>query len=169
MLATFGYFCPLLSTFGLFCLLFATFGYFWLFLVTFGYFWVPLDTFGYFYITFVGKYQNCNLVLNSSFWFFLVLLLILFSSVFCSLVLFQFSDYSFKFCQDYKDLKIRVFWYPSLFCNCQYFSTWGRRRPLSVLQVPAKDEGGPGGFPNLLKKEKQEVDKEEKKEDDDYE
>ena len=35
--------------------------------------------------------------------------------------------------------------------------------PVPVLQVPAGDEGGPGGFPNLLKGE------EEKKEDDDDE
>ena len=38
----------------------------------------------------VGKYQNCHLVLKGSFWFFLVLFLVLFSSVFGSLVLFQF-------------------------------------------------------------------------------
>ena len=37
-----------------------------------------------------GKYQNCHLVLKGSFWFFLVLFLVLFSSVFGSLVLFQF-------------------------------------------------------------------------------
>ena len=37
-----------------------------------------------------GKYQNCHLVLKGSFWFFLVLLLVLFSSAFGSLVLFQF-------------------------------------------------------------------------------
>ena len=40
---------------------------------------------------------------------------------------------------------------------------------MPVLQAPAGEEGGPGGFPNLLKEEEQEVDKEEKKEDDDYE
>jgi len=38
-----------------------------------------------------------------------------------------------------------------------------------VLQVPAGEEGGPGGFPNLLKEEEQEEDGEEKKEDDDDE
>ena len=37
-----------------------------------------------------GKYQNCHLVLKGSFWLFLVSVLILFSSVFGSLVLFQF-------------------------------------------------------------------------------
>ena len=41
--------------------------------------------------------------------------------------------------------------------------------PVSVLQVPAGDEGGPEGFPNLLKYEEQEEDEEEKKEDDDDE
>ena len=35
--------------------------------------------------------------------------------------------------------------------------------PVPVLKVPAGDEGGPEGFPNLLKEE------EEKKEDDDDE
>ena len=35
---------------------------------------------------------------------------------------------------------------------------------MPVLQVPAGEEGGPGGFPNLLKE-----DEEEKKEDDDDE
>ena len=53
---------------------------------------------------------------------------------------------------------------------------WGRRRPglhadlsVPVLQVPAGEEGGPGGFPNLLKEEEEEEDEEEKKEDDDGE
>ena len=36
---------------------------------------------------------------------------------------------------------------------------------MPVLQVPAGEEGGPGGFPNLLKEEKHEDDEEEKKED----
>ena len=36
-------------------------------------------------------------------------------------------------------------------------------------QVPAGEEGGPGGFPNLLEEEEQEEDEEEKKEDDDDE
>ena len=39
--------------------------------------------------------------------------------------------------------------------------------PVPVLQVPAGEEGGPGGFPNLFKKEEQEEDEAEKKEDDD--
>ena len=39
---------------------------------------------------------------------------------------------------------------------------------MPVLQVPAGEEGGPVGFPNLLKEE-QEDDKEEMKEDDDDE
>ena len=38
-----------------------------------------------------------------------------------------------------------------------------------VPQVPAREERGPGGFPNLLKLEEQEEDEEEKKEDDDDE
>ena len=38
---------------------------------------------------------------------------------------------------------------------------------MPVLQVPAGEEGGPGGFPNILKEEEQEED--EKKEDDDGE
>ena len=40
---------------------------------------------------------------------------------------------------------------------------------MPVLQVPAEVEGGPGGFPNLLKGKKQEEDEEEKKENDDDE
>ena len=40
---------------------------------------------------------------------------------------------------------------------------------MPVLQVPAGEEGGPGGFPNLLKEKKQEEDEEKKKEDDDDE
>ena len=56
----------------------------------------------------LGKYHNCHLVLKGSYWFFLVLLLILLSSVFGSLVLFQFLYWFFKFCQDYKNMKIRV-------------------------------------------------------------
>ena len=39
---------------------------------------------------------------------------------------------------------------------------------MPVLQVPAGEEGGIGGFPNLLKGEQEEEDEEEKKEDDDY-
>ena len=38
-----------------------------------------------------------------------------------------------------------------------------------VLQVPAGEEGGPAGFPNLLTEDEQEEDEEEKKEDDDDE
>ena len=37
---------------------------------------------------------------------------------------------------------------------------------MPVLQVPAGEEGGPGGLPNLLKEEAKEQDEEEKKEDD---
>ena len=40
---------------------------------------------------------------------------------------------------------------------------------MPVLEVPAGEEGGPRGFPNLLKKEVQEEDEEKKKEDDDDE
>ena len=40
---------------------------------------------------------------------------------------------------------------------------------MPVLQVPAGEEGGPRGFPNLLKEEEQEEDEEEKKENDEYE
>ena len=40
---------------------------------------------------------------------------------------------------------------------------------MPVLQVPAGEEGGPGGLPNLLKEEEKEEDEEEKKEDDDDE
>ena len=40
---------------------------------------------------------------------------------------------------------------------------------MPVLQVPAGEERGPGGFPNLLKEEKPEEDEEEKKKDDDDE
>ena len=36
---------------------------------------------------------------------------------------------------------------------------------MPVLQVPAGEEVGPGGFPNLLKEEEQEEDEEEKKKD----
>ena len=41
--------------------------------------------------------------------------------------------------------------------------------PVPVLQVPAGEEGGPGGLSNLLKEEDKEEDEEEKKEDDDGE
>ena len=40
---------------------------------------------------------------------------------------------------------------------------------MPVLQVPAGEEGGPGGFPNLLKEEEHKKGEEEKKEDDDDE
>ena len=40
---------------------------------------------------------------------------------------------------------------------------------MPVLQVPAGEEGWPGGFPNILKKEEQVEDEVEKKEDDDDE
>ena len=40
--------------------------------------------------------------------------------------------------------------------------------PEPVLQVPAGEEGGRGGFPNLLKYLEKEEDGEEKKKDDDY-
>ena len=40
---------------------------------------------------------------------------------------------------------------------------------MPVLQVPVGEEGGPGGFPNLLKEEEQEEVEREKKEDDDDE
>ena len=53
------------------------------------------------------------------------------------------------------------------FKACQYFGTWGRRRVVPVLQVPAGEEGGDGGFPNLIKKEQEEEDEEEKNEDGD--
>ena len=57
----------------------------------------------------VGKYQNCHLVLKGCFWIFLVLFLVLFSSVFGSLVFFYSFLYEFfKFCHNYKDVKIRV-------------------------------------------------------------
>ena len=37
---------------------------------------------------------------------------------------------------------------------------------MPVLHVPAGEEGGPGGFPNLLKEEEKEKDEDKKKEDD---
>ena len=37
--------------------------------------------------------------------------------------------------------------------------------PVPVRQVPAGEEGGPGGLPNLLKEEEKEEDDEEQKED----
>ena len=40
---------------------------------------------------------------------------------------------------------------------------------MPVLQVREGEEGGPGGYPNLLKEEDQEEDEEKKKEDDDDE
>ena len=40
---------------------------------------------------------------------------------------------------------------------------------MPILQVPSGEEGGPGGFPNILNEEKQEEDEEEKKKDDDDE
>ena len=54
--------------------------------------------------------------------------------------------------------------------------TGGRRRPgwfadipVHVLQIPAGDEGGPGGLLNLLKEEEKKETEEEKKGDDDDE
>ena len=41
--------------------------------------------------------------------------------------------------------------------------------PVLHLQVPAGEEGGPRGFPNLLKEQEQEEVEDEKKEDDDDE
>ena len=41
--------------------------------------------------------------------------------------------------------------------------------PVPVLQVPAEEEGGPEGFPNLLKEKEHEKGEEEKKEGDDDE
>ena len=40
---------------------------------------------------------------------------------------------------------------------------------MPVLHIVAGEEGGPGGFPNLLTEEEQEKDEEEKKDDDDDE
>ena len=40
---------------------------------------------------------------------------------------------------------------------------------MPVLQVSAGEEGGPGGFPNLLNEKEQDEDEEEQKEDADYE
>ena len=40
---------------------------------------------------------------------------------------------------------------------------------MPVLKVPAGEEGGPGGLPNLLKKKEKEEDEEEKMEDNDEE
>ena len=37
--------------------------------------------------------------------------------------------------------------------------------PVPVLQVPAGEEGGPGGFPNLLKEEEHEKGEDKKKDD----
>ena len=51
--------------------------------------------------------------------------------------------------------------------NLKPFGTWRKRRLVPVLEVPAGEEGGAGGFPNLLKEEQEEEDEEEKKENDD--
>ena len=40
---------------------------------------------------------------------------------------------------------------------------------MPVLEIPAVEEGGSVGFPNLLKEEEQEEDEEEKKDDDEDE
>ena len=40
---------------------------------------------------------------------------------------------------------------------------------MPVIEVPAGEEGGPGGLPNLLNKEESVDNEEEKKEHDDYE
>ena len=40
---------------------------------------------------------------------------------------------------------------------------------MPVLQVPAGEKGGPGGFPILLKEEEQEKDEKEKKENENFE
>ena len=64
---------------------------------------------------------------------------------------------------------------PSSFQPVTILEPGGRRRPglygdipVPVLQVPAGEEGGPGGLPNLLKEKEMEDDEGgEKKEDDD--
>ena len=53
--------------------------------------------------------------------------------------------------------------------QCLSYRPLQERRPVPVLQVPAGEEVGPAGFPNLIKEEEQEEDEEEKKEDDDDE
>ena len=45
-------------------------------------------------------------------------------------------------------MRIRVLWYLSLFC---YLPGLYAVIPVPVLQVPAGEEGGPGGLLNLLK------------------
>ena len=53
--------------------------------------------------------------------------------------------------------------------QCLSYRSLQERRPVPVLQVPAGEEVGPAGFPNLIKEEEQEEDEEEKKEDNDNE
>ena len=38
---------------------------------------------------------------------------------------------------------------------------------MPVLKIPAREQGGPGGFPNLLKEEEAEEDEERKEDNDD--
>ena len=95
-------------------------------------------------------YQNCQLVLKGSFWFFLVLFLVLFSSVFGSLVLFQFYTSSSSYVRITKIWKSEscdncpYFVTCEKFKTCQYFEIGGRRMPVLVLQVPAGEEPGVG-------------------------
>ena len=49
--------------------------------------------------------------------------------------------------------------------QCLSYRSLQERRPVPGLQVPAGEEVGPAGFPNLIKEEEQEEDEEEKKED----
>ena len=78
---------------------------------------------------------------------------------------YKFLSYFYVCLLQYK--KCRYGWYQTNFlvqwwCStiiictyylptCQYFETRGRRMPVPVLQVPAGEEGGPGGFPKLLR------------------
>ena len=92
--------------------------------------------------------------------------MVLFSSVFGSLVLFLVFILVLEVLPGLQRSENQSL---VIFKTCQYFCTWGKRRPVPFLQVPAGEEGGPGGFPNLLKEEEQEEEEEEKNEDDDDE
>ena len=53
--------------------------------------------------------------------------------------------------------------------QCLSYRSLQERRPVHVLQVPARKGVGHAGFPNLIKEEEQQEDEEEKKEDTDNE
>ena len=69
----------------------------------------------------LGKYQNCHLVLKVSFWFFLVLFLVLLSSFGFSF--WFFSSFSVFYICSSSSVMITKIWKSESSDNCHYFVT----------------------------------------------